>query len=232
MVRRLLILVVLSLAATACGLFSDNVAVIGINFYEDDMVSLSVASCNGAPIATVAELERGRYRVEASTTQDWNRGQECADGVNIEVAENLAVVTIEDAVGGETFTFPPLEGPGPPEVALDGTWQMIEVNGEVVEVGVNTIEIPEITIDAGFLRRLGCNGGGAELLIEGSMVRGVLESTTELCSIPDGSEILVPTERILVAMLESDDGAFVERGRDTMIWTKGGDALKFTLVGM
>jgi len=70
------------------------------------VVVLVVESCNGAPEAAVTDLIDGRYSVGVETTQSWNRGNECADAVEIEVDPELASFEIEDLVGGTVFTVP------------------------------------------------------------------------------------------------------------------------------
>ena len=185
-----------------------------------DGVGLGVASCNGDPVAVVSDLIDGQYLVEVRTTRAWEVGNECLDVVIIGADLSLDSFEIVDLTSGEVFEYPPVEPDVAPAVKMDGTWRMVEVDGEPVEVGVNTIKIPEFTIEAGFLSgELGCNSGGAELLIDGDQVRGFLESTAELCGIPDGSEEMVPTERILSSMLNSTQGFLVERDGDTMTWT-------------
>lgn len=200
-------------------------------FSQDDGLGLGVASCNGAPEATVSDLIDGQYLVEVRTTQQWERGNECLDVVVINVDMSLDSFEIIDLTSGDVFPYPPVIEAVPPSVDIDGVWQMVEVNGEQVEVGVNTIEIPKVEIEAGFLSgRLGCNGGGAELLIDGAQVRGFLESTAELCSIPDGSEEMVLTERIFSSMLTSGDGFNVERAESKMIWRMDAAFIVFELL--
>ena len=195
-----------------------RVEVLGIDRWEPDVLSVMVGSCNGAPEAAVVELGLGRYEVEARTTQPYDAGQDCGDVVEIPVDPDLDSLEVIDRVSGDTFLWP--ENPVV-VVDIDGTWRMVEVNGEQVEVDVNTAEIPEITIDAGFLTgNLGCNNGGAELLQDESTLEApFIESTEELCTLPDGGEAMVPTERTLVQLL--GDGATVERRDDRMTWRGG-----------
>jgi len=199
-------------------------------FLDDDRVMLGVASCNGAPEATISDLTDNQYLVRVRTTQEWERGEDCGDLVTIDVDPALDKFEIVDLTSGKVFAVPPIVEDIPPSVDMEGVWRMIEVNGEQVVAGVNTIEIPEVEIDAGFLSgQLGCNGGGAELLIDGSRVRGFLVREEQLCSIPDGGDEMVLTERILSSMLDSDVGFDVERLGSTMEWRAGADRVIFEL---
>jgi hypothetical protein len=199
-------------------------------FLDDDGISLGVASCNAAPDATVSDLTDGQYLVEVRTTQKWERGEACLDVVMIDVDPALARFEIVDLANGKVFQVPPVVEDLPPSVDMDGVWRMIEVNGEQVEVGVNTIEIPEVEIEAGFLSgRLGCTGGGAELLIEGARVRAFLQSESQLCNLPDGGDEMVLTERVLSSMLESEVGFDVQRTGSTMVWQFGTELVLFEL---
>jgi hypothetical protein len=194
----------------------------------DDGLTLVVASCNGAPEADV-EFVDGQYLVEVRTTQEWDTGNECADLVTITIDPDLDAFEVVDQSSNDVFPYPPVPEIVAPSVDIEGQWRMIEVNGAVVEVGVNTIEIPMFEITSRFLSgQLGCNTGGAELLIDGNQVRAFLESTAELCSNPDGSEEMIPTERVLRFMLESEDGFSVELTGDIMTWVDDSDALRFT----
>ncbi len=206
-----------------------RVDITGISEVPDGLW-LEVASCNGAPVATIGELIDGQYRVEVRTTQQWDRGLECLDAVRFEVDNPPAVFEIVDASSGDVFVFPLVAEPVPPQVDIDGTWRMIEVNGEPVEVGVNTIEIPEITIEAGFLSgQFGCNGGGAELQEAGQRIKAfVVESETALCTIPDGSDEEIATERILFEMLT--EGAGVQVNNGVMTWQQDASQLVFKRV--
>ncbi len=199
-------------------------------FVNGDEVSLGVASCNGAPVAEVGELIDGQYRVEVRTTQAWERGNECLDAASFVVENPPPMFEIVDASSGEVFPVPPIAEPLPPQVDIDGTWRMIEVNGEPVEVGVNTIEIPEITIEAGFLSgQFGCNGGGAELQEAGERIKAFfVESEEELCTIPDGSDEEIATERILFEMLTEGAGVLVNDG--VMTWQQDVSQLVFKRV--
>ncbi len=192
-----------------------RVEVLGIDRWEPDVLSVMVGSCNGAPEADVVDLGDGRYEVEARTTQAYDSGRDCGDVVRIPIDPNLDALEVVDRVSGDTFRWPEVPVA---VVDIDGTWRMVEVNGDRVVVGVNTTEIPEITIDAGFLTgNLGCNDGGGELLQDESILEApFIESTEELCTLPDGGEAMVPTERTVVALL--GDGATVERSDDRMTW--------------
>jgi heat shock protein HslJ len=192
-----------------------RVEVLSIDRWEPEVLSVMVDSCNGAPEADVVELGDGRYEVEARTTQAYDAGHDCGDVVEIPVDPNLDSLEVVDRVSGDTFLWPE---DSVAVVDIDGTWRMVEVNGDQVEVDVNTAEIPEITIDAGFLAGiLGCNNGGGELLQDGSTLEAAfIESTQELCTVADGGDAMVPTERTLVQLL--GEGVTVERSDDRMTW--------------
>ena len=225
-------LLLLACSTVGCGILAtDALAVMEVLDHGDGPV-LVIASCNAAPEVTASDLlDQNRYEVEVRATTDWDRGNECADAVALELDGAPVQFEIVDTKSGRSFPFPPEPEAVVVAVDLDGAWQMTRVNGALVEVGVNTIEIPRITIEAGFLSgRFGCNGGGAELLVDGASVRGVVESTAELCSIPDGAEEMVPTEGVLTSMLSR--GTTVQRDGTEMIWSDAaGNELVFELIG-
>jgi len=230
--RQLIFLIVWGVGAALVTLWlwgsRTRVEVLGIDRWEPDVLSVMVDSCNGAPEADVVDLGDGRYEVEARTTQTYDSGEDCGDVVQIPVDPDLDALEVVDRVSGETFLWPE----DPVVLAdIDGTWRMVEVNGGRVEVGVNTAEIPEITIDAGFLNgNLGCNNGGGELLQgEAILEAAFIERTAELCTIPDGGEVMVPTERTLVELL--GEGATVERSDDRMTWRGEAGSVTFDRIG-
>lgn len=228
-------LVAISLVAVAAvGFFfwlqRGEVRVLSVDRPEPGLVQLGVASCQAEHDVVVSDLIDGRYSVAVERTSRGLRGADCADIVEIAVDPTLQSFEIEDLVSGDVFPWPTTEPP-PPPVTIDGRWQMTHVNGERVEVGVNTQSIPEFEIEAGFLSgNFGCNGGGGELLLDGTQLRGVVGGDEELCTVP-GSDDLVPTERVLLEMLNSDEGAMVTVNADSMmIWRRGGDELIFEMV--
>lgn len=204
-----------------------HVAIIDIEMIEPGVVQLSVASCGGAPEADVADQIDGRYSVEVRTTQSWDRGNDCADLIEIAVDPDLKSLEIFDTKRGVVFELPKRQVAD--ALDIDGVWRMVEVNGEAVAIGVNTSKTPEIEIQAGFLSgQLGCNRASAELLRDGTHLRSAgLESQAELCGIPDGSEEMVLTELTLRKMLESADGIELTRTDRQMIWVSGSNQVVF-----
>lgn len=205
-----------------------HVAIIDVERIEPGVIQLNVASCLGAPEAAVVDQGGGRYEVEVRTTQSWDRGNACADVIEIAVDPGLQSLEIFDTKRGVVFELP--KPPLPKRLDIEGRWEMVEVNGEAVEIGVNTGVIPLIEIEAGFLSgTFGCNAGGGEVLFDGEVLRiAGLASTSHLCGIPDGSEEMVLTERTLVSMLESE-GASVTRNGEVMTWSAETDRILFEL---
>ena len=86
-----------------------------------------------------------------------------------------------------------------------------------VIVGETTAEIPDIMIRAGENAGVvsgvfGCNRLSIEVTFTPETILGrpeTLEGTEELCSIPDGSEELVLTERTLLKLLSGEEPAEV-----------------------
>ena len=111
-----------------------------------------------------------------------------------------------------------------PEAFL-GDWRLASVNGEEIVVGVNTESPALITIDATSVSGdFGCNGGAAELidLGDGRLQGQMLESEEQLCSIPDGSEEMVLSERAITSLLESAAGFTITGDSDQMTWSGTG----------
>ncbi len=231
--RRSRLLVVLFLVVTGVLIWTilprDKVSVIDVRRLEPGAVTLTVASCNAAPEASVTGPVDGRYRVDVRTTKDWERGNACADLVEVAVDPTLRTLEIHDEKSGEVFGVPAPAVDEP--LDIDGLWEMVVVNGESVLVGVNTEETPAIEIRAGFLSgNLGCNAVGVELLQDVDVLRAFgFEGTEELCGIPDGSDEMVLTERILRTMLESGDGVEVTRSNGQMTWLQGSNQVVFEL---
>lgn len=82
----------------------DQAEIMDVNFVSPNTVHLMVASCNGAPEATVYETD-GRLEIKVEATQDWDRGDECADAVTIQVEEGFGVLEIRDRTSGREFTI-------------------------------------------------------------------------------------------------------------------------------
>ena len=180
-----------------------------------ETVSLSVDSCNQNPeVAELEETEPGVFEVLVRT-QLPSTGNDCADGVSIDVDPELQSIVIVDRASGESFSL----GTGEPApIGLNGIWRMTTVDiGFPVTVGETTAEIPEIMIRAGeeagvISGVFGCNRLSIEVTFTPDTIRGrpeTLEGTEELCSVPDGSEELVLTERILLELLSGDEPAEV-----------------------
>jgi heat shock protein HslJ len=119
--------------------------------------------------------------------------------------------------------------PASPAIEIAGTWWARTVDGESIDVHVNTAEIPWFEITGQTIKgSLGCNRGGADYVLDGTVVvASQLESQAQLCSIPDGSDVMVPTERILRELLTSSAGFEVSVDGDTMVWTGAGHDISF-----
>lgn len=204
-----------------------NVDVLDVEWNTPGEVTLIVDSCNGGPEAVVTDLVDGRYTVNVRTTRSYPSGNDCADLVVVAVDPTLASFEVEDLGSGTVFALP--EGSPAPVDVLDGTWRMTDVNGAPVAVGVNTSQIPEIRIDAGFLTGdLGCNSGGGEILRTDDVVMVVVESTEEQCSVPDGGDEMVPTEQTLVELFA--EGALLDLQADTMTLSGAAGSVTFVRV--
>ncbi len=115
------------------------------------------------------------------------------------------------------------------DVDVTGIWWAEQLDGEEIEVGVNTAEIPwfEIT-DETIGGSFGCNGGGGEYSLDANvLIASDLASQAVLCAIPDGSEVMVPTELILQELLTVPGGFEVSIDGDTMVWTGAGHEVSF-----
>lgn len=195
-------------------------------------VGLAVSSCNQDPF--VDELEEtvpGTYEVLVRTRLPDN-GNECADGVSIDVDPTHETITIVDRKSGETFDLLGTGEPAP--LGLNGTWRMTTVDGgHLVVVGETTAQIPEITISAGqesgvISGNFGCNNMTIDVTFAGDTITGrpeTREGTAELCAIPDGSEELVLTERSLLEMLSGKPADLFLNGDHLEISTPGTNAV-------
>lgn len=224
----MVVTVVCGLVLVACASGRPGpVDVASANLAGPGVVGLGVSSCNGAPQAEVEDLGEGHYSVRVRTTQEWDVGEACGDVVTIAVDKKFDQLEITDLTSGRVFDLPS-QVPEAVELDIDGEWEMVEVNGEPVVLGVNTEQTPIIEIQAGFLSgNLGCNGVGVELLLDGNRLRGSgLEGTAQQCGIPDGSEVMLLTERTLSSLL-SDPGAEITLIDDQMLWTRGGENAVF-----
>lgn len=201
----------LVLAAGCSALGSERVAdVLQAERDTPGTVSLLVGACNQEPF--VDELEQtapGTYEVLVRTELKSN-GDECADLVSIAVDPDHEALTVVDRVSGETFEMFGSGEPAP--LGLNGVWEMRTVDSRSVRAGGNTETIPEITISATeesavLSGNFGCNDQSIEVTFEGETLIGrpdTLEGTEEFCSIPDGSNELVLTERTLLELLSGE----------------------------
>lgn len=204
---------------------------------QPGVVALSVGSCNQNPfVAELEETQPGTYEVLVRTELPGN-GDDCADGVTIDVDPGLSTITILDRTSGEVFNVLG-NGEGGP-AGLNGTWRMVTVaDGEPVEVGVTTEQIPEITITAdastGVISgNFGCNDFSIDVAFDGDTIIGQpesLEGTEELCAIPDGSNQPVLTEQTLLNLLSGEPAEFFVQGASMEIGTLATNAV-FELVG-
>lgn len=208
-------LVVLS-AVTSCGIagLRGRADIIEATRTAPGTVSLSVDSCNQDPFAAeVDQTDPGTYEVLVRTRLR-NDGEDCADGVTIEIDPSHSTVVIIDRTSGQSFD---LLGSGlPAPLGLNGIWRMTTVDiGHPVTVGRTTAEIPEVLIRAGeesgvIEGNYGCNHLSIEVTFTTDTVTGrpeTLEGSQELCAIPDGSDQLVLTEQTLLDLLSGEQPA-------------------------
>lgn len=120
----------------------------------------------------------------------------------------LAVTVVSGCSGDETT------------VDVDGTWTLVAVDGERIEEGVNTRDMPVLRLTGGqLLGDFGCNRGSATYEQSGTTVTFTLGDTSaELCSIPADADELVLSERALVAVMDGEE-ASVDITGDDMVWT-------------
>lgn len=90
-------------------------------------------------------------------------------------------------------------GSAEPTVDVVGYWWPVEVNGEPVELGVNTAEAPWLQFTTDEVGgNLGCNGVGGAYTLDGDRLSiEDMVSELELCAIPDGGEEMVLMEQAL-----------------------------------
>lgn len=119
--------------------------------------------------------------------------------------------------------------PATPALDVTGTWWAVSLDGEPIEIDRNTAALPWFEIgDSAIGGNLGCNDGGGSYRLEGNrLIASDLVSEAALCTIPDGSEVMVPTERILTELLTSDAGFDVTVAGDTMTWTGANHTITF-----
>lgn len=179
-----------------------------------ETVGLSVNSCNQNPeVAELEQTEAGVYEVLVRTRLA-GTGADCLDGIVIDVDPELQSIVVIDRVSGDSFSL----GTGEPApLGLNGVWRMTIADAMPVIVGETTAEIPDIMIRAGENAGVvsgvfGCNRLSIEVTFTPETILGrpeTLEGTEELCSIPDGSEELVLTERTLLKLLSGEEPAEV-----------------------
>lgn len=99
-------------------------------------------------------------------------------------------------------------------------WQVTSIDGEPLEIGTNTRLTPRFEFSDGRLGgNMGCSSFGAEYALQGTRLRvSHLESTLEGCAIPDGSDEMVLSERVLRLLFELNEGFQASLDQDTMVW--------------
>lgn len=170
-----------------------------------------MASCNQNPfVAEVEQADPGTFEVLVRTHLP-NNGDDCADGVTIDIDSAHPTAAIVDRASGKSFHLLGTGQPAP--LGLNGVWRMTTVDiGRPVTVGQTTAEIPEITIRAGaesgvIEGNYGCNYLSIEVTFTTHTVTGwpeTLAGSQELCSIPDGSDQFVLTEQTLLDLLSRE----------------------------
>lgn len=144
-------------------------------------------------------------------------------GVNhsvLKVAGLLLVLCGVAACGGDDQAADDVETP--PSVALDGSrWEVVEIDGESIEIDVNTIETPRISFrETTVAGHDGCNGFGADYSLNGSaLTLGNAEGTEEGCTIPDGSNQSILPNLVLGSHFGLVEDFEVTVDADTMTWT-------------
>lgn len=116
-----------------------------------------------------------------------------------------------------------------PAFDITGTWWAVQLDGEPIEIDRNTTELPWFEIsDSTIGGNLGCNDGGGSYRLQGNrLVASDLVSEAALCAIPDGSDVMVPTERILRELLTTGSGFDVTVDGDTMTWSGANHTIMF-----
>ena len=95
---------------------SNEARVLEVERPAPDTVMLLVGSCNQNPfVDELDQTEPGTYEVRVITELPDN-GDECADGVTIDVDPDLDMITIIDRTSGESFEL----SAGPPTDLLQG----------------------------------------------------------------------------------------------------------------
>ena len=122
---------------------------------------------------------------------------------------------------------------GGASVSVEGTWQMIEFNGEVVDAETNTATIPEIELGEGMLTgNFGCNdGGGSYEQVDGAVLFSDIAAEGRGCPRPDGQAGLVPTETQLLLLFNSGQPVALEIDGSNMSWSQEDSLLSFERVG-
>lgn len=104
------------------------------------------------------------------------------------------------------------------EGPLDGTWEIVEVDGQSIVPGDNTVSPPYFEIGDGRADgSLGCNDGGAPLDVTERVIDfGALERTEQACDIAVSFAEMALVDVIADGIVEwSRDG-------DRMIWVAAG----------
>lgn len=147
-------------------------------------------------------------------------------GVGMLLALCLAISSCDssgESLGGQ------VEGAG---LDLTGRWSMVEVNDEPIVAGINTVNLPILSIDQDVIGgELGCNQGSAQYAITGNTVIGAgVAGEAQLCGIPDGSDTMVLSERALVGLLAAPDGFEVSITPTEMRWVGSAFEIVFSPV--
>lgn len=205
---------------------------------EPGAVALTVGSCNRQPFVDEFEqTEPGTYEVLVRT-QLANNGEDCADGLTIEVDPEQPMVVIVDRVSGERFELLGTGEPAP--LGLNGVWRMVTVDiGNPVTVGETTAEIPEVTISGGeesgmISGNFGCNEYSVDFTFVDDVLTGqpeTLEGTEEFCEIPAGSGELALTEQSLLELLAGGPARVFLQGDDLEIGTEQTNAVFERIAG-
>lgn len=109
------------------------------------------------------------------------------------------------------------------ETGVRGTWEVVEVNGESIELDVNVLETPKLVLVDG--RIDGPMGGcrdfaGTYENDESTVMVQPGDMTEELCTIGDGSDEPVISEGALMQLFDADEFSY-EVSNGIMSWSSG-----------
>ena len=107
--------------------------------------------------------------------------------------------------------------------SIDGVWQIVEIDGQPVEIGENTIEAPFLVIDVTDLAAtLGCNDGTGSIRLDDDTAVVTDLSVSALDCEP---EALRFADRAVGEVLASDTIAVRFADDDRLIWDAEGRQL-------